>query len=452
MTEELFNRNVKTLYNVDSGNSLVEELAVPDGEVCALFQNEVKIIEQIGRGAFGKIYSVEIPGKGEKKYVVKIVDANITYKVSNWNTLESLGFPRSLLHAYNPNAMLYYEYDQELFIPEFARECLIPIEMERKFPPIPNNVKDVQPIVIRGPAHLCQNRIYSEFYIGAIVGQAYQDGKCINFFDVHSMFTCSVLENNQKSYKQFILMDKIDGAWGDGANCCKAGDYVCNLSGDYNREIQRGVFLQLMFAIAFYQDRYQISHNDLHSDNLFVEYVNDQTSFNDQRLIEADWYHYHLSEKKNEKENLLACDVYFPAIPVIAKIGDFGLSVKYSEPIVGDQTVFETGYDQNDGDGPWIPNQYYPTYDSIYAAASYIFKLNEECSVYDDELDQMLCFLGNIMNIFQYSSILRPNSGRPILRYLPYFHTAEQLLRSPFVQSIYGQKPSIGTIVTLGIL
>ena len=101
--------------------------------------------------------------------------------------------------------------------------------------------------------------------------------------------------------------------------------------------------------------------------NVFIEYINENNVvFDNQELKNANYFHY----------SIRGYNIYIPATDVLVKIGDFGLSVKYSYPVIGDKEVFESGYDQQDGDGPWIPNIFIPSYDSLYFTANYINTLD----------------------------------------------------------------------------
>lgn len=444
----IFNGNEKVLRTVNNGDPLVSSLAIPSEEACSLFGKEIKLGEMIGQGSFGKAFLIDVPGKGKRKYVVKRGDVEVISLILNKSGVMKKNIPEEMWRAFNPGFNMS-DFDKKSLlvnVPEdFGRSCLT--NAPRKFERIPEGtkflgmLKDKETVVPAG-SYLCETNTYSEYFIGAMVGEAYRKGECINFFDVYSMFTCPA--DSPKKYYQYIVMDKIDGEFEKGASCSKASTYLKHVPDDHIFDVQRGVFIQTMFAIAFYQSKYQLSHNDLHTNNLFVEYVTDETQFNDEFLIEAEWYHYHLSEAKGDVR-----DVYFPAIPVVAKIGDFGLSVKYSEPIVGDITVFRTGYDQYDGDGPWIPNVYIPSYDAIYFANYYNNLIQG-----DPEDKKKDTFLGNCLEYLMKGdvNIINWHNFRPYLNKIEGFPTAEDLLRSDVVQKQFGQKPKSGKIVTLGVL
>lgn len=449
----IFKGNERVLHTVNNGDPLVESLAIPS-EACSLIGTDIKLGEEVGRGNFGKVYVIQVPGKGEKKYVVKKGTVRVFEAFMPLKSLTKRGLSKEMVMAFNPHANPDENIRQKLIGPTFANSCIVPKGQAKVYERIPHSVKTVD-VQINGPAYICKNNTYSEFFIGAMVGEAYRKGECANFFDVYSMFTCKSKKKN--TYHQYIVMDKIDGEWGNNASCQRADTYIKHVPDNHIHDVQRGVFIQLMFAIAFYQHRYQLSHNDLHSKNIFIEYVTDKNEFNGEKYIDAEWYHYHLTGKGNQQ----ARDVYIPAIPVILKIGDFGLSVKHSEPVVGDKMVFTTGYDQDDGHGPWIPNVFMPSYDSLYSANAYNLAIHKDVKKdkRDTLLDSMLSYLAGVQSRDEWygdnaSSPIDPDNHRPWLDYLEKnkLPTAEDLLRSDLVQEHYGYLPGSGNIITLGVL
>ena len=475
MTDKLsviFDGYKDVIETIDLGDPFVVGLAKPS-EVCNLIGNEIKLGPMVGKGKFGSVYIITVPGKGKKQYVVKKGDILLDVEYTSLSYINQLPKETSeLIKAFNPS-LQDLDADSSLqeryiYMPVFANRCLT--STEQKFLSISGYHR-----VPKG-SYLCETNTFSEFAIGASIGEAYRSGECINFFNVYSLFTCR--ENGVLDMAtQYIFMDKIDGEFKDGANCIKVDAYIGNVPRHLIHAVERGIFIQLMFAIAFYQDRWKISHNDLHTGNVFVEYVTDETEFNGEKLIEADWYHYHITsqgkgtkarrekatgnwsflgvDSESEKRDA-ACDVYFPAIPVITKIGDYGLSVKYTTPIVGDREVFESGYNQYDGDGPWIPNQFIPQYDSSYTGAAYTSFIDSISTVKDHLLQDMVKFLLGGRRPDQWfnktEGILKKGNSRPVLEKLHTLPTALDLLRSDVVQKQFGKKPNSGKIVTLGVL
>ena len=195
-------------------------------------------------------------------------------------------------------------------------------------------------ITVPSKSYVCDEERYSEYVLSVLVGELYRKGECINFIDTFDFATCLKPVSNQ-----YIFMERIDNVLKTIADCVFTEDYSIGM---------RAV-IQLLFAIAIYQRKYKIVHGDLHLDNVFVEYVTPTTEFGGQKLAECDYFYYQIGKKT----------IYLPYTPFIIKIGDWGLSCKYSEPMVMNSNTMRDGYDQYEGFGPWIPNFYTETYDAV---------------------------------------------------------------------------------------
>jgi len=218
-------------------------------------------------------------------------------------------------------------------------------------------------------------------------------------------------------------------------------------------DVINGIYIQTIFAAAMLQHVAGISHNDLKTDNVFVEFVNENTIFKGQSLINAQYYSYVINGKP----------IYFPAIPLIAKIGDFGISVKYTEPIVGDYTVFENGYDQYDGSGPWVPNYPISSYDALFFTTSFITNTTGFDSREMTELiKQCIFYMVPGLNFKKFDvgsqlvnmAYINPKNHRPVLENIRIVRGALDLLENPILKyTSQKYKPSAGdVVVNLGIL
>jgi serine/threonine protein kinase len=141
----------------------------------------------------------------------------------------------------------------------------------------------------------------------------------------------------------YLFMEKIDSSLEDWGKCIFS-----------SRPTAEGVLVQILHTICVYQKLLSLQHNDLHSGNIFIERITFETKFRGVSLHDADYFHYRIG-----KVNL-----YLPFIPVLIKIGDFGLSVKYSAPLVGNLAVVAGGLSQ-DGK-PHVPNDYTLNFDLLY--------------------------------------------------------------------------------------
>jgi serine/threonine protein kinase len=463
----IFENKEEILNTISHGDEITELLGLPS-EKCALIGTEIKLGKSLGKGSFGEVFSITFPGMGKKQYVVK----------KGALVLEVIFKPKSRIMEILKVGDFALDYVMKWQTPERRRlfneakndnnvSILIPpkicrLSQDRLFTEIPNrnarNGNKDHLIKIEKGSYLCSDASFSEFVIGSYTGKLYRDGLCINFFNVYSMFTCVDYESNFSAiYNQYIFMDKIDNSMRKISKCITLENYAkTNFKTFVTDEICNGVFIQVMFAIAMYQNKYNISHNNLHDDNVFVEYVTKDTTFNSEKLIDKEWYHYRC-------DNI---DIYFPAIPVIVKIGDFGLSVKYSKPIVGNKAIFSSGH-VDDGTGHWIPNIYLPSYDSLFFMVSIWLLLGRQTSwVKENKYGKLIPECVRVMcptvpksnnPDFDYfpamvsQGYVRRSNGRPVLNNLTNVLPAISILKGP-IANMYGKKPKTGTIITLGIL
>ncbi len=210
-------------------------------------------------------------------------------------------------------------------------------------PAIPSIKKSI--VTFPVGSYLCEDERFSEYVNSVYAGQLYRDGQCAHFFNVYSFFGCS---ESYSVMKQYIIMDRLHGSLKGNKYCLALKNYKNN---KYSVEDLDSFYVQTMFAVASYQQKYKLSHNDLHLDNVFVECIDSKSStmFNNQMLHDADWFHYTVGKK----------NIYIKATSGIVKIGDWGFSIKYSVPIVGDKYAVENGYDG------WMPNQFFAQYDAL---------------------------------------------------------------------------------------
>src|SRR6185503_18466476 len=358
----IFEGNVEVLNAVSKGDPIVKLLGFPNPSKCPLIGSEIQLLDKIGEGKFGQVFLIDVPGKGAKKYVVKKgkVSAELYHKegpIDEDNAIEETEVSLDTLKAFNPYVNFNLSGKLLIYVPKFAQECLIEEDME--FPALPEFQDETggERVIVPAGSYLCSDKSFSEFYIGAMVGEAYRKEECINFFDVYSMFTC--LSDDQstkvaKIYNQFIFMDKLSGEYSNFNRCNHAAKFLKSIpkaekrlsqnrnkylknKTEYEKSIRDAIYFQLIFAIAFYQERYDLSHNDLHEKNMFIECIDETTMFNSELLHDAEWFHYSVRvDNKGTRR-----DIYFPKMDVILKIGDFGLSVKYSHPMVGDLEIFD---------------------------------------------------------------------------------------------------------------
>jgi serine/threonine protein kinase len=440
----IFEGREEVLNVINSGGNIVELLGLPKENKCALIGAEIKLGKQLGKGIQGEVFLIEFPGMGEKLYVVKKSELTLSVISGSYdNILQQLKDENLTLEEilrWQPSN-IYRKMDSYMSVIIPPKMCRTTEDIE--YTSIPR-IKGSQKIKIPKGSYLCDNESFSEFCISVYTGTLYRKSVCINFFNIYSMFTC--LESrgtNFAEYKQYTFMDKIDGELAKFASCLSLEKYL-TFDG-HSEDMINGVYIQTLFAIAIYQSEFMISHNDLHTGNVFVEFVTDKTEFKGKKLIKADYYHYKIGES----------NIYFPAIPVIVKIGDYGKSVKYTKPMIGDKYVFENGYDQGDGGGPWMPNKFIPSYDSLYFTSYYIHHFKGHVSNLGSLIPKCVKYMCNRIKLSDniYDDLIKQkfitySNARPILENLMGVKSANDVLKK-IIAPLY-TKPSKGKIITLG--
>lgn len=484
--EILFNGKNEILDVIDNNSSIIKYLGLPRSD-CALIGAEIQAGKELGRGAHGAAYEITLPGMGSKKYVMKVNELVLDY-LTDRTKEEITEILEAMELTFDDIAPL--QLSQE-YIDYFERadyedrvKVVIPPEMcklttDVTYPAVPKFKSlfgfDVNTITVPKGSYLCSDISFSEYIIGIYLGKIYREGKCINFFDVHAMLTCdagnSVITSTDGSrgvlYNQFIFMDRIDGGFRGQSECVRKALFEKAPKAQRDYAID-SVFVQTIFAIAYYQEALKMSHNDLHDDNVFVEYVTKDTKFNGETVAGADLYKYVLNGQ----------EIYFPACPMLSKIGDFGFSVKFSDPMVGSKNVMENGYyvptdDTGKNFRAYFPNSFIPSYDSLYFTFAYANRVGivngDGGHILPDSLTPLLnkClqFLGGDSNIklnragvYGYKNLysmagLIHNDFRPVMEKLAEGNvkTARELLEGPIAE-YYRDLPIKGKIVTLGEL
>ncbi len=415
---------------VDTGGALVSYLANEDS-ICPLIGSKIKLVKELGKGSFGTAFLIEIEGMGPKEYVAKrtkksVVFTNVhqTYSLKKWAKFISEKFMTDLRTTINLNGgdpkKIIHEGDK-IYVPKYSKQCHT--SKLKNYPRFDGKGDTV----IQPGSYLCKNELYSEYVIGILAGNLYRQHISINFIDVFGFATCPIKKKAALTVSQYIFMDKIDMSLNQIPRKYAGGTMASIL------------LIQIIHAIATYQHHYKISHNDLHDGNVFIEYVTPSTKFNGETLYDADWYHYHIS----------GTDIYIPAIPYIAKIGDFGFSVKWSSPIVGNKMSIKTGINQYDGHGPLCPNWYSKSYDMLHIT-HFFYKSNPKNSF----IRKLYMRIG--FEPLLEEKIIRPKIERPQMKPLESLAlrgaTPKDILTNKELLGDCFNKPPSGKIVTLGTI
>lgn len=337
-------------------DDLVLEL-IKLNEGCPIENNSsIHFGKLLGKGVGGQAWEIHIDGYGEKPYVVKVTESRIEKIQTGFKTPVSLetvaeklaerGYPKALTIALNgndPNRII--SIGDSVCIASLSKPCKTKKALHyEKADGSGDN------ITIPKGNYVCQDGTYSEYYIGLLCAKLYEGVspfsdarvKCMNFINVFGFSQCI----QPCQMKEYTFMEKIHGTV-----------YDVPLMGV---KVYDSIYEQLILALNIMQLTYDIVHGDLHVKNMFLEFIKPKTTYCHQNLYDADFFEYKLGDRSYYVENR----------GVILKIGDFGLSVKYSDPLVGNGYVLETGMKEDLYGVPVVPNWYSPSYDLMHATHS----------------------------------------------------------------------------------
>jgi serine/threonine protein kinase len=355
-----FNNKKETLDIINRGGDLVKYLA-NESPICPLIGSEIQLVKILGEGEFGEVFLIKSPIFGNKLYAAKKILKTNESIVSDKNVLLK-DIAERLSKNYNYESVIKFNggdpnllvvKGEKIYIPEFAKFCRVKNTFS-----VDRHDSSGKTIIPKG-SYICGME-YVEYVIGIIAANMYENGTSVNFLDVFMFATC--LDDNNFFYGKklsthYIFMEKADGILFDVQERLLTDDYQKNLFDSYavnyddKETIITILFIQIFHALACLQ-KYEISHNDLNLANIFIEYVTKETKFNDKRIFGNDHYAYKIGDTT----------LYLPAIPILAKIGDFGVSGKWSYPIVANTTEIQELTDQD----VFFPNWFAPNFDILY--------------------------------------------------------------------------------------
>lgn len=356
MTREFLEAKNNIIELIHNHKPFVPQLVDQDKDICPLIGKKIKTDKLLGTGTDGIVYSIKVGGKKSKYVMKKILDVSIQQRKIKQKdvTIEKL-----MEDAENsniaPNAVFYlqpkiyqnnrnkkYRINEKIRWPEFAELCIR--KEEYAYTDLMGKLR-----VIPQNSYICDDEQYSEYTLGLICAEIYTSHRSIHFMELYSFSTCYTFN---KVY-QYIFSEKLDNTLNDIMPCVSLKEYP---------EMVSYVFLQVVCAIAVYQKIFKISHNDLHSNNIFIQYIDQDTEYNGVKLQPIDYFQYNIGD----------VTLYIPFVPFIVKIADFGRSGKYSEPYILPDYLLATGY------GGWIANWYTPVYDFFHFTMVYYLSNSDD--------------------------------------------------------------------------
>jgi serine/threonine protein kinase len=343
------------IKRIESSGPLFDKL--PSSECNTLF-DIIEYKDKLGEGADGVVYSLRLKkSNAVSDYVLKVtgpINAIFTIKVGNdEKTLMNFFMKYETLFNMLPGDDNFLNSIVEMNnLSENLQKPQLKSGMVLKFPVRPikdflvkeelfiqKNDNSGDNIEIPKSSYLCE-RIISENVISTYIGQFFENGTVRPFlnkskqsdYSIHFLASLSFLvcsegdeepvegnaleetlwnipevQNFSRDY-DYMLLERIDNNI-EGISKCIPDKYY-----EY-------LFMQAIFSLCLLQ-KHEIVHNDLHLGNLFVKYIDENTTYHSQKLISAEYFSYTVEK----------ITFYIPFIPLILKIGDFGLAQKYSEP------------------------------------------------------------------------------------------------------------------------
>lgn len=262
--------------------------------------------KEIGKGMYGKIYKVKL---NDKFYALKQLEYELDAYENIGKTFDYIKKVTSNIKDHDLILLLNkktFERDPTTFyIPKVNTLCKQSYEYQRF-----DNKKNV---TING--YICNMDVYIEYLIGVLCSEFLKNGTSINFLNMFGFSTCI----NLKKLNFYFYMELIDSTLLDVLGCI-------------DEFMIKGTLVQILHSIYMLQTL-EINHNDLHASNIFLEYINDDTTFMNVKLKDIVYFHYNIGD----------VDLYIPALPYIVKIGDFGASNKYSYPAIAEYENLKYG-------------------------------------------------------------------------------------------------------------
>lgn len=355
-----FNGREEALEIINTGGDIIKYLTRSGNQICPLINTKIKLVKLLGQGATGKVFEIKFPGSEKsKRYVAKeitsVEEDLFEYQKYDRECGETYGDLKFCDHVDKTDVFILNGVKSTDHLPLLGKWLAVPTKYfsnggctsQRHFKRL-----DGTGIVTVPPKSFLCDQTYTEFAISLLVAELYRKGKSINFVDTFYFATCHENRKDRKGLDvvRYSFMEKIDAT-------------VRNVTKCLSEKIMNTIVLQLLHAIYVYQSQYSIVHGDLHDDNIFLELVTPKTEYRGVKLMDYTHFEFKIGDKS----------IFIPVeeCPVIVKIGDWGLSVKYSEPMIGNEWTMKTGYAQGTDEGsmgdPWLPNFYTKSYDTVFA-------------------------------------------------------------------------------------
>lgn len=305
---------------------------------CPFLESHLDLDVSLGKGAYGSVFKIRTQRRDET-YAVKRVKSR-TYQVKEevWslpkaNLRDILSYLKfsidgplneDLFHMLNKGNALK-SGDRYLIPIVKISPCKlttpVSVEVYTIDQPHQGDPHDRTRIRLTGDtftipsgSYMCDYPNYTEYPISVLCTHLLLEGECINFLDVFGFSMCA----NDKMIYDYTFMEAVDGS---------LKDILRQKKFPITENIVDSIYIQVVFAICSMQRLIGIQHNDLHCGNVLLKILSNSdtlTRFNGKELQRMEFFKYTLD----------GTHIYLPNDDVIAKVSDFGLSAKYSEPMM----------------------------------------------------------------------------------------------------------------------
>ncbi len=465
---------------VDTGASITSFLGRAT-RLCPLIGSTIKEVRFLGEGNFGAAFEIDFPGRGTRRYAIKISEPKTDtyhrfglYRLTYRELSDKYGISLPIIFGMNPTSPRPNSEDDpitsSLVIPLFMRSCRLPRSL------VVNRVDNGKPLSLDPSFSLVCGEGGSEFAISVLVSKSFVDGTSIHFLDVFDFATC----NNEEDFPDPEDLDPDRDAQPLDANETMRQYTFVQMASTTLEKLHRksmlppgemdAIVLQVLHSIHVYQERWNIVHGDLHADNVFLERIEPDLTWQGKRSV--DWKGAGSMAKAIVRKRMnksVDTSQYFAYVvdghrmlylkrgmcPYIVKLGDWGMSCKYATPQILEMDVTLNGADSKDGSGPIVPNFYTALYDPLMFI-NHIVSLGYRSKFIDAIVGSILDAAGvaNLENLMNPKLPGRPNV-KIITKTVPLreWNVKENiLLREDIMHQFMLEPPRGSKVVILGDL
>lgn len=443
-----FNDKIEVMKILDSGQSILKYL-FRENSICPLIGSKINIDTVLGEGKNGIVFDVVLAGQSSpSKFVAK--SAKEMFDSVDITTPEGIGEMEEIVRVYEiPKFLLFtfngIPYDEVMKKKGHLR--IFDVQALRKALP---TGKIIIPLFfttcLPDNQYVCEDR-YSEYLLSLLTATFKRSGKSVNFVDTFLFAMCGKGEET----RQYTFMEKIKSNFADIANLRFESSFSGYKGSHFPYpDVADSLFIQVLHAIATYQTL-KINHNDLHQDNILIDFVTADTEFNGQKLEQADFYEYVVGDK-----SLYIPGGKFLAGKYIVKIADWGYGCKHSTPEVCNKDVFRGLYNNT---RYARPTSFSVNYDMLFISTTFAnmnwsntFITHAVSAMFGEVFTTQKALERNIRRYLDFEG--KKSSGRPILEEIGKLKIGPiDILTNDSLMKKYMVKPPAGSkIAVLGTL